>query len=540
MDEIKIPDDTQEIKTVEDKIAGLMKPEGTLSEETLNILHVHGIELWHSEGTAYMTITVNGHKENWSIRSEMGRKYPQKLFYQYFGKPLPKNSLEEVLQTLEAEAFFDGLEHKVFTRVGVDDQGNIYHDLCNNIWSVVKIAPSGIGEMKYNIPIKFVRSNDMLPLPIPTCAEYDTELELLKYLKDIENTLWQLLNLVDGDGVSEEEFNQIKRDRVFAMSWLLAALNPSGPYPILYLTGEKGSIKSSFSKTLARITDPRTADLVKLPKEDQDLFVLAKNRWVLGFDNNSGVPADIADALCSISTGGGYGSRQLYTNDEVNSYNVTRPMILNGIGNLTNRPDLIDRMLPICTRPPKDYIRESELKEIFDELLPHLLLYLYKMVQNGLFWQKSIKLEKYPRMADFTHWISSCATESYLFFNEDEFLKYFNQAINQTWADIADSDLFIRSFKKFVDSEAFKGFENKKIYPAELWEQIILAAEYNPDHIKDIPDSLPKTSRLLDSFIQRNASVLRTQGIDIKTFNAGRKYYTIKKTTGQQDINKYD
>ena len=34
-------------------------------------------------------------------------------------------------------------------------------------------------------------------------------------------------------------------------------------------------------------------------------MIAASNAWVIGYDNLSGLPADLSDALCSLATGGG-------------------------------------------------------------------------------------------------------------------------------------------------------------------------------------------------------------------------------------------
>jgi len=50
-----------------------------------------------------------------------------------------------------------------------------------------------------------------------------------------------------------------------------------------------------------------------MPREDRDLFIAAVNGWVLAFDNVSALPDWISDTLCRLSTGGGFATRQLYS-----------------------------------------------------------------------------------------------------------------------------------------------------------------------------------------------------------------------------------
>jgi hypothetical protein len=86
-------------------------------------------------------------------------------------------------------------------------------------------------------------------------------------------------------------------DFVLAVAWILAVLRNRGPYPVLVLSGEQGSAKSSFSWILRALADPNTAPLRALPREDRDLFIAATNAHVLAFDNVSGLPAVVRHAL---------------------------------------------------------------------------------------------------------------------------------------------------------------------------------------------------------------------------------------------------
>ena len=110
---------------------------------------------------------------------------------------------------------------------------------------------------------------------------------------------------------------QSDSDFVLVIAWLVAALRGCGPYPLLALAGEQGSAKSTFSRILRALIDPNTAPLRSLPRgRRRDLFIAANNGHVLSFDNISGVSAWLSDALCRISTGGGFSVRQLYTDQD--------------------------------------------------------------------------------------------------------------------------------------------------------------------------------------------------------------------------------
>lgn len=53
------------------------------------------------------------------------------------------------------------------------------------------------------------------------------------------------------------------------------------------------------------------------------------------------------DALCILSTGGGYATRQLYTNGEEHVITSKRAVMLNGINGVATAPDLIERVITV-------------------------------------------------------------------------------------------------------------------------------------------------------------------------------------------------
>src|SRR6266540_6048044 len=106
-----------------------------------------------------------------------------------------------------------------------------------------------------------------------------------------------------------------QNDFVLVVAWLLAALRSSGPYPLLAISGEQGSTKTVLSKLLRALVDPHVAPVRALPREERELMIAANNGHLLAFDNLSGLPAWLSDALCRLASGGSFAVRQLYTDD---------------------------------------------------------------------------------------------------------------------------------------------------------------------------------------------------------------------------------
>ena len=85
------------------------------------------------------------------------------------------------------------------------------------------------------------------------------------------------------------------------VAWLVGALCPTGPYPILVIGGEQGSAKSSLGRVLRSLIDANATLIRAAPREERDLVVAAMNAWALSFDNLSGIPAWLSDGLCRMS-----------------------------------------------------------------------------------------------------------------------------------------------------------------------------------------------------------------------------------------------
>jgi len=342
------------------------------------------VELFHApDRTGFADLDVNGHRETWPIRAKGFRRWLARRFFEETQGAPSSEALQSALNVIEAKAHFDAPERLVHVRVGGLD-GRLYVDLCDETWRAVEIDVTGWRVID-NPPVRFRRAAGMQPLPMPAPGG------------SVE-TLRAFLNL------------QSDTDFVLVVAWLLACLRNRGPYPVIVLSGEQGSAKSTFSAILRALLDPNTAPLRALPREDRDLFIAASNGHVLVFDNVSGLPAWISDTLCRLATGGGFAVRQLYTDQDEMLFDAVRPVILNGIEDIVTRPDLADRAVFLTLEPIPDKHRrpEVELWAAFEEERPRILGVLLDAVVEGLRRLPETRLEKLPRMADFALWATAC------------------------------------------------------------------------------------------------------------------------------------
>ena len=193
---------------------------------------------------------------------------------------------------------------------------------------------------------------------------------------------------------------------MLCVAWLLAALRDTGPYPLLVLTGEWGSAKSTAARLLRSLADPASPSIRGMPKDERDAVIAARRQRVLVYDNLSGLATWLSDVLCRIATGAGFGTRALYTDDEEMVFEVSRPVILTGIGNPVVRGDLADRSMVVTLSQIEDSARrtEAEVMVSFEEVRPLIFGALLDGLSEGLRKLSSVRLERLPRMADFCMW----------------------------------------------------------------------------------------------------------------------------------------
>lgn len=346
-----------------------------------------GWELWHTpDNVAYATYPVNGHIETWAITSRTFKRFVAGQYYKEHGAALNTETLNAAINVIESQAINDGEEYPVYTRIA-EYNGNIYVDLCNHDWQVVEITPDGWRIIDES-PVRFRRSLSMKPLPIP--ASGGTIEELRKFL-NVDDTTW-----------------------ILVVVWLAAALRPGKPYTVLMLSGEQGSAKSTTARLLRALIDPNEAPLRAEPRDIRDLMIAAINSLVLAFDNLSYIPPWLSDALCRLSTEGGFATRQLFTDDGETIFKAQRPIILTSIEDVATRADLLDRGVQVTLPaiPETERRTEEEIYQVFEEACPRIFGALLTIISGTLKALPTIKLDRLPRMADFAKW--GAAVESAL------------------------------------------------------------------------------------------------------------------------------
>ena len=355
------------------------------SQATVLVEQIADIVLFHdAEGITYTTLDVCGHQEHWPIRSKAFRDWLSHQFWQVQRKAPSSQALTDALGVIDGLARYESPEHPVFLRVA-SKSGRLYLDLSDQDWRCIEITEDG-WRIISRPPVRFIRRPGMLPLPPPTAGGN-------------LHMLWDFLN------VSAEE-------RVLVFAWLVQALRDRGPYPVLIVQGEQGTAKTWLCRLLRALTDPSVATVRTLPRDERDLLIAARNGHVIALDNLSGLQPWLSDALCRLATGGGFSTRQLYTDAEEVMIQVQRPILLNGIDDIATRQDLIDRAIIINLEPIATSARrpESELWSTFKQGQPYILGALLNAMVTGLRQLPRTHLSALPRLADFALWASAAET----------------------------------------------------------------------------------------------------------------------------------
>ena len=443
-------------------------------------------ELFHTAaGDAYADVRVCRHRETYGVRSKLFRFWLRHRFYELRKGAPSSEAMTSALASIEARALFDGPERRVNVRVAEHD-GKLYVDLADAQWRAIEIDPGGWRPIM-SPPVRFRRASGMLALPQPVGG-------------GSIDALRPLLN------VRDEDF-------ILVVAWLLAALRPHGPYPVLALAGEQGSAKSTLSALLRALIDPNVAPLRALPREDRDLFIAANNAHVLSFDNVSGLPAWTSDTLCRLATGGGFATRQLYSDDSEMIFDAMRPILLNGIADVAVRPDLVDRAIILNLETIDESMRrpEKELWAAFEAARPDILGALLDAVAHGLSRLDRMVVTRLPRMADFYTWSTACEPAMW---PEGTFASAYDTNRETAVAGTIEADFVAMAVRSFMnDRNTWIGSASELLTALGL---LISDTQHRRKEWPSLPHHL--TGRL-----RRVAPVLRKVGIKIDFRREGKQ-----------------
>ena len=440
-----------------------------------------------SDDTPLAIIPVDGHRELHRLKSRRFAAIVRRRFFERTRTAPKEQAFNDAMRTLEAHAL-NGCAVKTWLRVAEHD-GALWFDLCDEKWRAVRVTKDG-WEIVAQPPVQFLRNRGMGALPEPERGG------------DF-GALWRFLN------VSEEY-------RPLVAGFLINAFRPCGALPLLALTGEQGTAKSTSARVLRSLIDPSTVPLRSPPRDEGELLVSALASWIVCFDYLSGLSPWLSDGLCRLATGGGLAKRALYTDTEQVLADIRRPAIINGIEDVASRPDLAERTFAVelAIIPEEQRRAESEFWHDFDAEHPRLLGAILDALCAALRNREETarQMTRLPRMADAAIWAT--AAESALGFAPGAFMAALrrNQDEAATLA-VEHSPVALALRKLMAEREEWEGT------PTELLAEIIKLSEESERRA----EGWPKSPAALSQKIKRAAPALRRVGIHANAERTGTK-----------------
>jgi hypothetical protein len=368
----------------------------------------------------------------------------------------------------------------------VETDGAIWIDLGDNTFKAIRVTFEGWAiETRANAPL--VRSDGLRALPLPL-KRADALIRLRRRLN------------LPTDKNGEVNFRLI-------VAWLVAAIYPRGPYCVLAIDGEPGSGKSTICRVLRRLVDPNAADLRGMPRTEDDLLIAAVNSRVVALDNISYIESDMADALCRLATGAGFGKRTLYSDLGETIVSVCRPVLLNGIPSLLARGDLADRSIAVTLPqiPDDNRLTEEAVWAEFATEAPGILALLLDALVVALRRPPTLCLDRLPRMADFAR--LACAVAPAFGWSEDDMLEAFDANRAASVETVVEADPIAEATQRICA-------ENKPEWTGTATELLGRLNSVVPPEVKN-HRQWPKDGARLSARLRRVAPALRRAGVDV-------------------------
>jgi hypothetical protein len=407
------------------------------------------------------------------VRTALARRYADV----YRGQVPSQTALADALTVLEGHANDEAPEpvHLRVARFG----DSLVLDLGTVAGGCVVAGPEG-WEQRDTSPVLFRQTG--LTSPVPAPSRSGDGLSELRSLVNADETAFRLL-----------------------VGWLVAALIPDIPHPVLAFKGEQGTGKSTAAAMAVNLVDPSPAPLRSMPRDVKQWAVTASASWVICLDNVSTIAPWLSDTLCKAVTGDGLVDRALYSDDDVTVISFRRVLAMTSIDTGTLAGDLSERLLTVELQPISRIRRrpDADVKRAYERARPAIMGALLDLLCEVLAALPTLTLSELPRMADFARVLG--AVDQVRGWST---LDTYTSAADTVAADLLDGEPFGRAVVDYVEHHG-------------QWRGTVgdlLASISVPE---PRPGRWPKGNPQAGSQLKRLAPILRTLGISFDDTQRG-------------------
>lgn len=471
-----------------------------IADALVALARAHAEFVHDADGEPYAVMHEEGIRRCLHLGSKAFGEWLSFKFYRDTDRAPADQALKTALATLTGQAKFDGKEASVHLRVAKTEDGVYWLDLCDETWRCIRIDRHGWSIHQGGDAPLFTRTGSMRALPEPVRGG------------DI-GALWALVNVPEAD-------------RLHVLAFLVEALRPDTPYPVLLKFGGQGTGKSSTHSMLRDLFDPNQVNLRAAPKTVEDMWVAARGSHVVSYENLSHLTPAQQDALCTIATGGGTATRTLFTTADETVIQVKRPVMLNGIAAVVTAQDLIDRAILIELPTVTSRRTGGAIQAAFDAERPRLVGALLDLFSRALAVLPSVEIDpaSLPRMADFT--LIGEAVARATGHAPGVFLaSYSAMRVESVHRTIEASP---------VGAAIVAMMENlPRVFDGTVQDLMTALADYRP-----AGESWPMTAKGMGDALRRLATSMKLIGIDIHDKGRTRRGYAVRiSRSGEPGVN---
>ena len=475
----------------------IKKGKVSVADRLVNI-GMRGIRLFHTpDGVGYAAVTLdNGGTAILGTEKTEMRKMLSQRYYKEMGKAPSGTAVADALGIISGIALFDGDEIALNTRVAWKD-GNIVYDMSNQKQECVVVTSEGWEIVQSRAPM-FKRFAHQISQTTPIHGGNITK-------------------IFDSVNVAEE-------DKLMTLVHLVSSLIPDIPHPAPSICGEQGTAKSTASKVFKLLIDPSEIDTATMPVNDDRMHQMLSKHHYLIFDNVSWIQDWQSDVFCRAVTGQATALRKLYTDDDDHIFKYKMCVGFNGITYLATRSDLLDRSFALRLVPITDMQRlpEDEVDRVFESNRGEILGGMFDALVKAIEIYPKIKLERLPRMADFTKW--GCAIAESLGYTQDDFLTAYYTKIEESNMNAIDANPVAGLIMELMKNRDFWDGSPTELYNMLL--DLLSRDGVRAENIKGLT-----SPRALGKIHDRLSPNLRKMGIDWRILprtTKGRQHQIVK------------